>query len=174
MGGPRGAIIRRTGYLCDRVAGGQGWPGAYNRGQRQRALLDGGLAGRGSTSHRGPGHREDAGPLLAQSRSILHHAQMIIYDPQVYCRPPSVLTKTASRGSMSGSSQATSPVEDRTAPPTVPLVSHGSIGSMASIGSLGSVGSVVTAIPGDVATSDSHHQLQRRDSQGLYSFARDY
>lgn len=75
---------------------------------------------------------------------------------------------------MSGSSQATSPVEDsRTAPPSVPppaapLGSHGSMSSMASIGSLGST----TALAGDVTTSDSHHQLQRRDSQGfsLYLF----
>lgn len=67
---------------------------------------------------------------------------------------------------MSGSSQATSPVEDRAMPPTAPLGSHGSMGSMASIGSLGSVGST-TAVAGDVTTSDSHHQLQRRDSQGL-------
>lgn len=37
---------------------------------------------------------------------------------------------------------------------------------MASIGSLGSVGST-TAVAGDVTTSDSHHQLQRRDSQGF-------
>lgn len=85
---------------------------------------------------------------------------------QAFCRPPSVLTKTTSRGSMSGSSQATSPVEDRAVPPTAPLGSHGSMGSMASIGSLGSVGST-TAVAGDVTTSDSHHQLQRRDSQGF-------
>lgn len=90
----------------------------------------------------------------------------MIYGLQVYCRPPSVLTKTASRGSMSGSSQVSSPVEDRTAPPTAPLGSHGSMGSMASIGSLGSVGSTAP-VPSDV-TSDSHHQLQRRDSQGIY------
>lgn len=76
-----------------------------------------------------------------------------------------MLTKTASRGSMSGSSQATSPLEDRTAPPTVPLGSHGSMGSMASIGSLGSAGSTAP-IQSDVTASDSHHQLQRRDSQG--------
>lgn len=88
-------------------------------------------------------------------------------DIQAFCRPPSVLTKTTSRGSMSGSSQATSPVEDRAPPPTTaPLGSHGSMGSMASIGSLGSVGSM-TAVAGDVTTSDSHHQLQRRDSQGF-------
>lgn len=68
---------------------------------------------------------------------------------------------------MSGSSQATSPVEDRAPPPTTaPLGSHGSMGSMASIGSLGSVSSM-TAVAGDVTTSDSHHQLQRRDSQGF-------
>lgn len=66
---------------------------------------------------------------------------------------------------MSGSSQATSPVEDRTTALTAPLGSHGSMGSMASIGSLGSVAST-TAMAGDVAASDSHHQLQRRDSQG--------
>lgn len=66
---------------------------------------------------------------------------------------------------MSGSSQATSPVEDRTVPPTAPLGSHGSMGSMASIGSLGSMGST-TAMAGDITSSDSHHQLQRRDSQG--------
>ena len=88
-------------------------------------------------------------------------------DIQAFCRPPSVLTKTTSRGSMSGSSQATSPVEDRAPPPTTaPLGSHGSMGSMASIGSLGSVSSM-TAVAGDVTTSDSHHQLQRRDSQGF-------
>jgi len=68
---------------------------------------------------------------------------------------------------MSGSSQVGSPVEDRTAPPTAPLGSHGSIGSMASIGSLGSIGSTAP-ITSDVTTSDSHHQLQRRDSQGIY------
>lgn len=84
-----------------------------------------------------------------------------------------MLTKTASRGSMSGSSQVGSPVEDRTAPPTAPLVSYGSMGSMASIGSLGSVGSTAPMTVGDVTASDSHHQLQRRDSQGiLISFAR--
>lgn len=90
---------------------------------------------------------------------------LIVYQAQASCRPPGMLTKTASRGSMSGFSQATSPVEDRTAPPTAPLGSHGSMGSMASIGSLGSVGST-TALAGDTTTSDSHHQLQRRDSQG--------
>ena len=80
-----------------------------------------------------------------------------------------MLTKTASRGSMSGSSQVGSPVEDRTAPPTAPLGSHGSMGSMASIGSLGSVGSTAP-MTGDVTASDSHHQLQRRDSQGILIF----
>lgn len=67
---------------------------------------------------------------------------------------------------MSGASQVGSPVEDRTAPPTAPLVSHGSIGSMTSIGSLGSVGSTAP-LTADVTVSDSHHQLQRRDSQGI-------
>ncbi|XP_032672542.1 synapsin, partial [Odontomachus brunneus] len=106
----------------------------------------------------------------SQEEDRRHIADLVTAKMQVYCRPASVLTKTASRGSMSGSSQATSPVEDRTAPPTVPpLGSHGSIGSMASIGSLGSVGSAATAIPGDVTTSDSHHQLQRRDSQASQS-----
>lgn len=76
---------------------------------------------------------------------------------------------------MSGSSQVSSPVEDRTAPPTAPLGSHGSMGSMASIGSLGSVGSTAP-ISGDVTTSESHHQLQRRDSQGtcLFFFAQQF
>lgn len=83
--------------------------------------------------------------------------------PQVCCRPHSVLTKTASRGSMSGASQATSPVEER-GPPSGPapvLGSHGSISSMTSMGSTSST----TALVGDVIASDSH-QLQRRDSQG--------
>ncbi|EFN82591.1 Synapsin, partial [Harpegnathos saltator] len=105
----------------------------------------------------------------SQEEDRRHIADLVTAKMQVYCRPPSVLTKTASRGSMSGSSQATSPVEDRTAPPTAPLGSHGSMGSMASIGSLGSVSSAATAIPGDVTTSDSHHQLQRRDSQASQS-----
>ena len=70
---------------------------------------------------------------------------------------------------MSGSSQVGSPIEDRTAPPTAPLGSHGSMGSMASIGSLGSVGSTAP-LTGDVTASDSHHQLQRRDSQGILIF----
>ena len=68
---------------------------------------------------------------------------------------------------MSGSSQAASPVEERGPPPgPAPVLgSHGSIGSMASMASQGSMGST-TALASDVTTSDSHHQLQRRDSQG--------
>ncbi|KAH0953041.1 hypothetical protein HN011_001318 [Eciton burchellii] len=104
----------------------------------------------------------------SQEEDRRHIADLVTAKMQVCCRPPSVLTKTASRGSMSGSSQVSSPVEDRTAPPTVPLGSHGSIGSMASIGSLGSVGSTA-AMPSDVTASDSHHQLQRRDSQASQS-----
>ncbi|KAL6437346.1 hypothetical protein ACFW04_005088 [Cataglyphis niger] len=104
----------------------------------------------------------------SQEEDRRHIADLVTAKMQVYCRPPSVLTKTTSRGSMSGSSQIGSPVEDRTAPPTVPLGSHGSIGSMASIGSLGSLGSTVP-ISADVTTSDSHHQLQRRDSQASQS-----
>lgn len=69
---------------------------------------------------------------------------------------------------MSGSSQVGSPIEDRTAPPTAPLGSHGSMGSMASIGSLGSIGSTAP-MTSDVTASDSH-QLQRRDSQGIYLY----
>ncbi|KAG5347614.1 SYN protein, partial [Acromyrmex charruanus] len=105
----------------------------------------------------------------SQEEDRRHIAELVTAKMQVYCRPPSVLTKTASRGSMSGSSQVGSPVEDRTAPPTAPLGSHGSIGSMASIGSLGSVGSTVPPMTGDVTASDSHHQLQRRDSQASQS-----
>ncbi|KAF7396791.1 hypothetical protein HZH66_007653 [Vespula vulgaris] len=107
----------------------------------------------------------------SQEEDRRHIADLVTAKMQACCRPPSVLTKTASRGSMSGSSQATSPVEDsRTAPPSVPppaapLGSHGSMSSMASIGSLGST----TALAGDVTTSDSHHQLQRRDSQASQS-----
>ncbi|KAG7212321.1 hypothetical protein KM043_012645 [Ampulex compressa] len=104
----------------------------------------------------------------SQEEDRRHIADLVTAKMQACCRPPSVLTKTASRGSMSISSQATSPVEDRTAPPTAPLGSHGSMGSMASIGSLGSVGST-TALAGDVTSSDSHHQLQRRDSQASQS-----
>ncbi|XP_053971968.1 synapsin [Hylaeus volcanicus] len=108
----------------------------------------------------------------SQEEDRRHIADLVTAKMQACCRIPSVLTKTTSRGSMSGSSQATSPVEDRTAPPppppTAPLGSHGSMGSMASIGSLGSVGST-TALAGDVTSSDSHHQLQRRDSQASQS-----
>ncbi|TGZ52463.1 Synapsin [Temnothorax longispinosus] len=108
----------------------------------------------------------------SQEEDRRHIADLVTAKMQVYCRPPSMLTKTASRGSMSSSSQVGSPVEDRTAPPTVPptvpLGSHGSIGSMASIGSLGSVGSIVP-MTSDVTASDSHHQLQRRDSQASQS-----
>ncbi|XP_006616433.1 synapsin [Apis dorsata] len=104
----------------------------------------------------------------SQEEDRRHIADLVTAKMQAFCRPPSVLTKTTSRGSMSGSSQATSPVEDRAVPPTAPLGSHGSMGSMASIGSLGSVGSM-TAVAGDVTTSDSHHQLQRRDSQASQS-----
>ncbi|KAK2584475.1 hypothetical protein KPH14_006850 [Odynerus spinipes] len=102
----------------------------------------------------------------SQEEDRRHIADLVTAKMQACCRPPSVLTKTASRGSMSGSSQATSPVEDRTAPPTAPLGSHGSMTSMASIGSLG--GST-TALAGDVSATDSHHQLQRRDSQASQS-----
>ncbi|KYN03694.1 Synapsin [Cyphomyrmex costatus] len=104
----------------------------------------------------------------SQEEDRRHIAELVTAKMQVYCRPPSMLTKTASRGSMSGSSQVGSPVEDRTAPPTAPLGSHGSMGSMGSIGSLGSVASTAP-ITGDVTTSDSHHQLQRRDSQASQS-----
>ncbi|XP_012243220.1 synapsin [Bombus vosnesenskii] len=104
----------------------------------------------------------------SQEEDRRHIADLVTAKMQACCRPPSVLTKTTSRGSMSGSSQATSPVEDRTVPPTAPLGSHGSMGSMASIGSLGSMGST-TAMAGDVTSSDSHHQLQRRDSQASQS-----
>ncbi|XP_020298659.1 synapsin [Pseudomyrmex gracilis] len=103
----------------------------------------------------------------SQEEDRRHIADLVTAKMQVYCRPQSVLTKTASRGSMSGSSQVSSPVEDRTAPPTAPLGSHPSMGSMASIGSLGSVSSAT--VPGDVTTSESHHQLQRRDSQASQS-----
>ncbi|KZC12286.1 Synapsin, partial [Dufourea novaeangliae] len=105
----------------------------------------------------------------SQEEDRRHIADLVNAKMQAFCRPPSVMTKTTSRGSMSGSSQATSPVEDRTAPPTAPLGSHGSMGSMASIGSVGSLGST-TAMAGDVTTTDSHHQpLQRRDSQASQS-----
>ncbi|XP_076278149.1 synapsin isoform X2 [Lasioglossum baleicum] len=103
-----------------------------------------------------------------QEEDRRHIADLVTAKMQVCCRPPSVLTKTASRGSITGTSQTTSPVEDRPAPPPVPLGSHGSLGSMASIGSIGSLGST-TAIPTDTTTTDSHHQLQRRDSQASQS-----
>lgn len=104
----------------------------------------------------------------SQEEDRRHIADLVTAKMQACCRIPSALTKTTSRGSMSGSSQTTSPIEDRTAPPPAPLGSHGSMGSMASIGSLGSVGST-TALAGDVTSSDSHHQLQRRDSQASQS-----
>nr|XP_012216531.1 PREDICTED: synapsin [Linepithema humile] len=90
----------------------------------------------------------------SQEEDRRHIADLVTAKMQVYCRPPSVLTKTASRGSMSGSSQVSSPVEDRTAPPTAPLGSHGSLGSMASIGSLGSVGTTAP-IQSDVTSQSS-------------------
>lgn len=66
---------------------------------------------------------------------------------------------------MSTSSQVTSPSEDRAPPPSAAMGSHGSISSMTS--GFGSTGST-SALVSDVTTSsaDSHHQLQRRDSQG--------
>ncbi|EZA62281.1 Synapsin [Ooceraea biroi] len=104
----------------------------------------------------------------SQEEDRRHIADLVTSKMQVYCRPPSMLTKTASRGSMSGSSQVGSPVEDRTTPATAALGSHGSMGSMASIGSLGSVGSTAP-MQSDVTASDSHQQLQRRDSQASQS-----
>ncbi|CAL7951890.1 unnamed protein product [Xylocopa violacea] len=94
----------------------------------------------------------------SQEEDRRHIADLVTAKMQACCRIPSA----------SGASQATSPVEDRTAAPVAPLGSHGSMGSMASIGSLGSTGST-TAMAGDVTTSDSHHQLQRRDSQASQS-----
>ncbi|XP_034940888.1 synapsin [Chelonus insularis] len=93
-------------------------------------------------------------------------ADLVTAKMQVCCRPHSVLTKTTSRGSMSGASQTASPVEER-GPPSGPapvLGSHGSITSMTSIGSMGSVSST-PAHAADITSSDSHQQLQRRDSQ---------
>ncbi|CAD1477360.1 unnamed protein product, partial [Heterotrigona itama] len=104
----------------------------------------------------------------SQEEDRRHIADLVTAKMQIYCRHPGVLTKTTSRGSMSGSSHAMSPLEDRGVPAAAPLGSHGSMGSMASIGSLGSVGSA-TAMAGDVTSSDSHHQLQRRDSQASQS-----
>ena len=64
---------------------------------------------------------------------------------------------------MSSSSQVTSPSEDRAPVPAAALGSHGSISSITS--GFGSAGST-SALVSDVTSSDSHHQLQRRDSQG--------
>jgi hypothetical protein len=105
---------------------------------------------------------------IANDYAIGVERSIKMYDLQIFCRPPSMLTKTSSRGSMSGSSQVGSPVEDRSAPPTAPLGSHGSVGSMGSIGSLGSVGSTAP-LSSDVTATDHHQQVQRRDSQGIYS-----
>ncbi|XP_011297570.1 synapsin [Fopius arisanus] len=100
-------------------------------------------------------------------------ADLVAAKMQACCRPQSVLTKTASRGSMSGASQATSPAEERgppSGPPPGPapvLGAHPPIGSM---GSMGSIGSSIGATTGaDVTKSDSHGQLVRRDSQASQS-----
>lgn len=89
---------------------------------------------------------------------------------QACCRPHSVLTKTASRGSMSGASQATSPAEERgppSGPPPGPAPVLGAYPPIGSMSSMGSIGSSIGATTGaDVTKSDSHGQLVRRDSQG--------
>ncbi|XP_063979693.1 synapsin [Diachasmimorpha longicaudata] len=100
-------------------------------------------------------------------------ADLVTAKMQACCRPHSVLTKTASRGSMSGASQATSPADERgppSGPPPGPapvLGAHPPIGSMSSMGSIGS--SIGATTGADVTKSDSHGQLVRRDSQASQS-----
>ncbi|XP_012270539.2 synapsin, partial [Orussus abietinus] len=106
----------------------------------------------------------------SQEEDRRHIADLVTAKMQVYCRPQSVLTKTASRGSMSSSSQVTSPAEERTPVATAQMGSHSSMSSVGSMASMGSTSvSSTMAIAGEVATSDSHHQLQRRDSQASQS-----
>ncbi|XP_032451869.1 synapsin [Nasonia vitripennis] len=113
----------------------------------------------------------------SQEEDRRHIADLVTAKMQAYCRPPAVLTKTASRGSMSSSSQVTSPSEDRPAGPGVaagagmagvpPAVagSHGSISSITS-----GIGSAeVTSASSATAAVDHHQQLQRRDSQASQS-----
>lgn len=102
----------------------------------------------------------------SQEEDRRHIADLVTAKMQAFCRPPAVLTKTASRGSMSSSSQVTSPSEDRAPPPSSTLGSHGSSSSITS--GFGSAGST-SALVSDVTSSDSHHQLQRRDSQASQS-----
>ncbi|XP_046478691.1 synapsin [Neodiprion pinetum] len=104
----------------------------------------------------------------SQEEDRRHIADLVTSKMQACCRLPSALTKTTSRGSVSSTSQATSPVDERPAPLPPTMASHGSMSSMTSMGSVGSMGST-TALAGDVTTSDSHHQLQRRDSQASQS-----
>ncbi|XP_074111099.1 synapsin isoform X2 [Cotesia typhae] len=107
----------------------------------------------------------------SQEEDRRHIADLVTAKMHVCCRPHCVLTKTTSRGSMSGVSQTASPVEERGPPPgqAPVLSSHGSIGSIASAVSTGSVSSTSAHAPilsSDINESDIH-QLQRRDSQGI-------
>ncbi|XP_043477570.1 synapsin [Leptopilina heterotoma] len=105
----------------------------------------------------------------SQEEDRRHIADLVTAKMQACCRPPAVLTKTASRGSMSSSSQVTSPSEDRAPAPAASSAALGSHGSISSITSgFGSAGST-PALVSDVTSSDSHHQLQRRDSQASQS-----
>ncbi|XP_014209297.1 synapsin, partial [Copidosoma floridanum] len=112
-------------------------------------------------------------------------ADLVIAKMQAFCRPPAVLTKTSSRGSMSSSSQLTSPTEERTlssggqsvgagGAPTA-TGSHGSISSVTSgIGSISSANIDTSTTSGPPSMlppgpPDQHPPLQRRDSQASQS-----
>ncbi|XP_014298374.1 synapsin [Microplitis demolitor] len=104
----------------------------------------------------------------SQEEDRRHIADLVTAKMQLCCKPHSVLTKTSSRGSMSGASQAVSPIEDRGPPPGLAPIfgSHGSMSSITSTSSVGSMGTIPANIPvaNDINTSDNH-LLQRSDSQ---------
>ncbi|XP_066601958.1 synapsin-like [Prorops nasuta] len=97
----------------------------------------------------------------SQEEDRRHIADLVAAKMQVYCRH-TTSTKTAPRGSLSSSSQVTSPAEDQAA---AHLESHNSLGSISTISSIGSTGPATDGI----TASDSYHQLQRRDSKASQS-----
>ncbi|CAB0035534.1 unnamed protein product [Trichogramma brassicae] len=109
-----------------------------------------------------------------QEEDRRHIAELVAAKMQAYCRPPSQLTKTNSRGSMSSTSGLSSPTEERGPPlgppPPAPPSSHGSITSMTSgLGSTSSVSALNSVNDSAPGPPDHHPPLQRRDSQASQS-----
>ncbi|XP_044007362.1 synapsin [Aphidius gifuensis] len=111
---------------------------------------------------------DSALPLMgdSQEEDRRNIADLVTAKMQAFCKIPSAMTKTISRGSMSGLNLLSSPSEERAiqlGPPagTAPVLTHhGTKPLTTTVGTSGPITSNVN----DVSSSDGHQQLQRRDS----------